>query len=98
MTSPNVNPLMAAVLVSVLGGGGVGIMLPKVAPGWYRPDPATGHELRKLERDLNELRADFHEFLKEGPREVRANQTRILSKLRGIEQRLDGLELRGRER
>ena len=77
---------------SLLGGGGVSIIAPKVAPNWFRSDPAYGHQLRTLEGDVQELRADFHEFLREGPREVRANQTRILAKLNAIEKRLDALE------
>ncbi len=92
------NPLVAIMLASLVGGGGMGMVLPKVAPDWYRPDPATGHELRKLERDVKELRTDFHEFLREGPREVRENQTRILSKLTAIEKRLDALERVGPSR
>lgn len=86
------NPMLVLVLASLLGGGGVSVLAPKVAPGWYRDDPAYGHQLRKVEGDVAELRADFHEFLREGPREVRANQTRILSKLTAIEKRLDVLE------
>jgi hypothetical protein len=92
MSNQTPNPMLAVVLASLVGGGGMGVVLPKVAPSWYRPDPATGHELRRLEGDVQELRKDFHEFLREGPREVRANQTRILSKLEAIEKRLDALE------
>lgn len=84
--------MLALVLASLVGGGGVSVIAPKVAPEWFRDDPAYGHQLRKLEGDVLELRADFHEFLREGPREVRANQTRILSKLEAIEKRLDVLE------
>ena len=84
--------MLALVLASLLGGGGVSVIAPKVAPGWFRDDPAYGHQLRKLEGDVQELRADFLEFLREGPREVRANQERILGKLENIEQRLAQLE------
>ena len=42
------NQLIAVLLASLIGGGGVGIVLPKVAPGWYREDPAYGGELRAL--------------------------------------------------
>ncbi len=92
MVNQTPNPVLIVVLASLVGGGGVSVLAPKVAPSWYRSDPAYGHELRKVQGDVAELRADFHEFLREGPREVRANQTRILSKLEAIEKRLDVLE------
>ncbi len=80
------------VLASFVGGGGVSVLAPKVAPGWYRSDPAYGHQMRAVQADVNQLKEEFHEFLKEGPRAVRRNQERILGKLENIEQRLTRLE------
>jgi hypothetical protein len=71
----------AWILAVLIGSGGTAATLPKVAPSWYRPDPARGTELREMRADIDRLRTDFHEFLKEGPREVRANQDRMINQL-----------------
>ena len=59
-------------------------VLPFVMPNLYRPDPATGSEMRELQGEIDRLRRDVDEFLREGPREVRANQDRILVRLDAI--------------
>lgn len=79
----------ALVLAVLVGSGGTAATLPKVMPDWYRPDPARGAELRELRADVDRLRRDFHEFLKEGPREVRANQDRMMGKLSLILRQLE---------
>ena len=85
---------MVLLIASALGGGGVGAVLPKMVPHWYRDDPAYGEDLRKVQRDVDELRLDFHEFLREGPRKVRRNQERILEVLETIDGRLERIEKR----
>lgn len=81
-------------VAALLGGGGTSFVLPRVAPDWYRPDPATGTELRSLRREVNELRFDFHEFLRDGPRRVTENQTRMEAKIDNI---LEEIHRRGEE-
>lgn len=94
MTGDKNNSLTIAILAAVLSGGGVSALLPKAAPGWFRPDPATGSELREMRRELDALKRDFREFLKEGPREVRRAQDAMLRKLDRL---LEELKERGEE-
>lgn len=75
------NKVAALILAVLVGSGGTAATLPKLVPSWYRPDPARGSELRELRTDLDRLRVDVQEFLKEGPREVRANQDRMIAQL-----------------
>ncbi len=79
---------------ALLGGGGTSVFLPRLAPDWYRPDPATGTELRSLRREVDELRHDFIEFLRDGPRRVTENQARMELKLDTV---LDEIRRRGEE-
>ncbi len=84
MPAPDLNKMILLLLAAVLGGGGVSATLPMMAPSWYRPDPARGIELRDLRREVDALAEEFDEFLREGPRKVRANQERILLRLEAI--------------
>ena len=74
-------PTWAVLAAILVGSGGTSAILPKMAPQWYRPDPATGAELRTLSRDLEAVEVELREFLKEGPREVRRNQAVMMGKL-----------------
>ncbi len=78
------NKTVALVLAVLVGSGGTAATLPKIAPAWYRPDPAAGEELRAIKGDVDRLRVEFHEFLKEGPREVRKNQDHMMQELDSI--------------
>lgn len=78
------NKIAAIVLAVLVGSGGTAATLPKVAPGWYRPDPAHGVDMRAMRTDVDRLRAEFREFLKEGPREVRKNQDHMMQELDSI--------------
>ncbi len=80
------NTFASLIFAAMLGGGGTSVIMPKVAPSWYRPDPARGEELRQVKSDVEALRREFHEFLREGPREVRRNQDRILNELGALRQ------------
>lgn len=80
--------LVSIIIASVLGGGGVSILGPKVVPQWYRPDPATGAELREVKRQVRTLQADFDEFLRRGPRDVRNAQRQILHELQMLREQL----------
>lgn len=80
-------PGWALLIAIVVGSGGTAALLPKMAPSWYRPDPATGEELRIL-------RSRVDEFLKEGPLEVRMQLTEINLKL---DQIVSELHQRGQE-
>jgi hypothetical protein len=85
----NGNRIVTLLMAAAVGGGGTSAALPLVAPTWYRPDPATGSELRDVRRDLDELRGEFHEFLRDGPRRVTENQTRMEGKLDRLVSGLD---------
>lgn len=84
--------LVAGALAGVLSGSGISTLLPFLAPSIYRPDPATGTEIRELEVEVRRLQRDFDDFLREGPREVRANQDRILVRLETILRKLEAHE------
>ena len=88
MAQDNKPPAWALLIAIITGSGGTAALLPKFAPDWYRPDPATGEDVRAVRSELEShierfehLQDDFREFLREGPREVRVGQDRMNQKL-----------------
>lgn len=67
--------------IAVLSGGGAATVIPHAMPDLYRPDPATGAELRELHAEIEEIREYVRDFLITGPTQVRENQERQLRKL-----------------
>lgn len=73
--------MLMMIAIAMASGGGTATVLPHALPDLYRPDPATGTQLKELSGEIEAVRRDVRDFLLTGPQEVRKNQERQLAKL-----------------
>ena len=99
MTTPRpingVKGWATVIIAAVISGTGGSIVLPQVAPSWYRSDPYYGKQGAELEKqvaiirdDLDDVSDAIKQFLILGPQIVRANQEEMKKMIERLEHKL----------